>query len=323
MIDYTVLVLEGAYASSVAVTLDMLRAAAALAPRARAAAPSWRVISTGGPEVQLGSGLSIRAQPVKRLPRNDGSTWVIPGLGLEGLDAIERRFAMADAQAAIALLQRHAGPVAASCSAVFLLQRAGLLKGRRATTTWWLAPTLRQMEPECRVDADQMVCADGRVVTAGAALAQADLMLHLLRSRFGNPLAESVSRGLLIDARQAQAPFIVPEVLAIGDELVARLAKRIERSLPATPSVADLAREFCVSERTLARRVDRATGKSPLALIQSVRLQRARALLAGSRMTVDQVAEAVGYQDATALRRLMRKLAGATPNAFRPARVTA
>lgn len=74
-----------------------------------------------------------------------------------------------------------------------------------------------------------------------------------------------------------------------------------------------------MSERTLARHVKRATGKSTLALLQSVRQRRARALLESSRLTVEQVAAAVGYQDATALRRLMRRVAGANPSRFRPA----
>ena len=72
-----------------------------------------------------------------------------------------------------------------------------------------------------------------------------------------------------------------------------------------------------MSERTLARHVMKATGKSTQALLQGVRLRRARALLESSRMTVDQVAGAVGYQDATALRRLMKKVAGANPSRYR------
>ena len=35
-------------------------------------------------------------------------------------------------------------------------------------------------------------------------------------------------------------------------------------------------------------------------------------------MTVEQVAEAVGYGDATALRRLMKKTTGANPSRYRP-----
>lgn len=73
-----------------------------------------------------------------------------------------------------------------------------------------------------------------------------------------------------------------------------------------------------MSERTLARHVQTATGRSTLALVQNIRLGKARMLLETSRLTVDQVAERVGYGDATALRRPMRKVAGATPKRFRP-----
>ena len=92
-----------------------------------------------------------------------------------------------------------------------------------------------------------------------------------------------------------------------------------QASSPTSPTytISELAREFCMSERTLSRHIHKATGKSTQALVQSVRLRRARALLESSRMTVEQVAGAVGYQDATALRRLMKKVAGANPSRYR------
>ena len=189
-------------------------------------------------------------------------------------------------------------------------------KGRRAA---WLAPTLAKESPRCRVDADRMVCADGPVVTAGAAFAHADLMLHLLRERCGPKLSESVARLLLLEHRHAQAPFVLPEVLASGHALVAKLTARLEKALPNVPPISQLARELCVSERTLSRHVRQATGKSTSGLVQSVKLRRARALLENSRMTIDQIAAAVGYQDATALRRLVRKTTGASPARFRMA----
>ena len=164
-----------------------------------------------------------------------------------------------------------------------------------------------------------MVCVDGPVVTAGAAFAHADLMLHLLRERLGPALSDAVSRMLLLEHRHSQSPFVVPEVLASGHALVAQLTARIEKSLPVVPPISQLARELCVSQRTLSRHVHKATGKSTNALVRSVILRRARALLENSRMTIDQIAEAVGYQDATALRRLVRKTTGASPAQFRTA----
>lgn len=322
MSDFTILVLPGAYASSVAVTLDMLAAAARLAPRAKSPRPTWRVLSPDGPDVVLSGGLRLDALRLPARSRHDESTWIVPGLGTENPAAIEERLARDDAARAVGAIRRHAargGAVAASCSAVFLLRAAGLLSGRRATTSWWLAPELRRLEPACDVDADRMVCADGLVTTAGAALAQSDLMLHLLRARFGVALADAVARVLLIDGRQAQAPFALPAMMANGSELIRRLTQRIEASLPRPPTVAALASECAMSSRTLARHVRAATGRGPLALVQGVRLNRARQLIESSRMTIAQVAESVGYEDATALRRLMRKAAGAPPSRFRAA----
>lgn len=321
MIDFTILVLPGTFPSSVALTLDILSAATALARSVGCAEPRWRVVSTDT-SVSLSHGLKIEAKVLPKVARADGSTWVVPGLGMTSPRAIMNRFAQPDVPRAIKALQVHAragGTVAASCSGVFLLHAAGLLAGKKVTTSWWLAPLLQQREPGCVVDADRMVLRDGTVVTAGAAFAQTDLMLHLLRTQFSPALADAVSRALLIDGRQSQAQFIVPTMLANGNELVAKLVTRFESSLPNPPSVSEIAAEFGMSDRTLSRHVRAATGRSTSALLQSVRLTKARALLETSKLTVEQVAERVGYVDTTALRRLMRKVMGATPRQFRPA----
>lgn len=320
MTDFTILVLPGAYATSVAATLDILRTASLLAPRTKLARPTWRVLSPSGGSVSLSSGMSVATDALPKRRRADASTWVVPGLGLDDAVAVETRMANDDALQAIKAVATHVaggGEVAASCSAVFLLQRASLLPGRRVTTSWWLAPELRRLEPRCVVDADRMVCADGPVHTAGAAFAQTDLMLHLLRIRFGVALADAVSRVLLIDGRQAQANFVMPTMMSNGNELVGRLVKRIEAGLPTPPSVEKLAGELAMSPRTLSRYVRNATGRSTMALVQSVRLNRARMLIESSRMSIESVAEQVGYSDATALRRLMRKAAGSNPSRYR------
>ena len=321
MYDFTILIASGAYASSVATTLDMLTAAAKMAPRVGAATPTWRVRSLAEGRTCLSNGLYIDAKPLPKRVEADSSIYVIPGLATDSASAVDARLSKPDALLAVKALKAHArtgGTIAASCAGVFLLQAAGLLKDRKATTTWWLASHLQQAEPRCTVDANRMVIADGPIWTAGAAFAQTDLMLQLLRMRFGAALADAVSRVLLIDGRDAQAPFIVPAMLANGNDFIARLSQQIDGAFPNTLSIVDIAKKHRISERTLARRIKAATGKSPSALIQFVRLKRARILLETSRMSIDQIAEHIGYSDATALRRLMRKVFGTTPRQFRP-----
>ncbi|MGZ5786614.1 MAG: GlxA family transcriptional regulator, partial [Ramlibacter sp.] len=150
MHDFTVLVLPGAFATSVSATLDILGAAAAVAPRLKVSPPTWRVVSARAGPVPLTAGVTVQAQGLPRRAHEDKSTWIIPGLATETLDAIVARLAKPDSIRIARALKAHlaaGGAVAASCSAVFLLQSCGALAGRRVTTSWWLAPALQQLEP--------------------------------------------------------------------------------------------------------------------------------------------------------------------------------
>lgn len=324
MDDFIVLILEGQLSSAVAITRDILDAASQLAPSCGLAKPRWRLCSLQGGVIPLQGGFSLQTEA---LPEECAANtlWIVPGLGVPERAALRQRLLAEDVGAAVVRMREHlaqGGQIAAACTSVFLLQQAGALDGRSATVTWWLAPLLQKLAPSCRVDADRMLCTDGPVITCGAALAQIDLMLYLLRSRCGSELTAAVSRVMMVDARQAQqAAFIVPQMLASGDALVARLSERIEQALPDAPGVEALAAECCMSERTLARHIRKATGKSTIALIQNIRFMRARHLLENSRMTVEQVAAAVGYSDATALRKLIRKVSGGNPSQSRGMRV--
>ncbi|XXF79689.1 helix-turn-helix domain-containing protein [Myxococcaceae bacterium GXIMD 01537] len=317
--DFTLIVLEGAFSTSVAATLDMLRAARALG----AESLRFEVCSVDGGEVRLSGRMGIETSRLRVMARNDRTTWVIPGLGTTHAAAVRARLAQPDAAKLAKAVARHVargGRVAASCTAVFLLQQAGVLTYRRATTTWWLAGLLAEMEQRCVVDANAMVCADGPIVTAGAAFAQTDLMLHLLRERCGARLVDLLARTLLLDGRQAQAKFIAPELLANGDALIARITSEVEAHFPNPPSVAELASRLAMTERTLSRHVQRVTGRSTIALVHSVKVRRAQALLQSTRLSVEDVAAEVGYQDASTLRRLMKKLGGGSPRALRTTR---
>ncbi|MCP3144544.1 GlxA family transcriptional regulator [Pyxidicoccus xibeiensis] len=316
---FTLIVPEGAFATGVTATLDMLQAARTLGAKSL----HFEVCSVDGGAVRLSSHVSIETSRLRMMAREDRTTWVIPGLGTTHAAAVRARLARPDATRLSKAIARHVsrgGRVAASCSSVFLLQQAGVLPHRRATTTWWLGGLLAEMERRCTVDTNAMVCADGPVITAGAAFAQTDLMLHLLRERCGARLVDLLARTLLLDGRQAQAKFVAPELLANGDALIARITSELEARFPSPPGVAELASKLGMTERTLSRHVRRATGRSPLALVHSVKVRRAQALLHSTRLSVDDVAAEVGYQDAGTLRRLLKKLGGGSPRALRSAR---
>lgn len=320
MKDFEIIVVDGTNPSGVAMTRDILEASRLFATRTGQPPPTWSFHSPTGGRVRLQGGLSIDTAKLPRRKASRGAVVLVPGIWVEEPRQLRERIVREDCREVVDYLRRRASAgaeVAASCSAVFLLQAAGLIDDRQCTTTWWLAPELARLAPRSRVEGNRILCVDGPVITAGAAFAQSDVMLYLLRRRFGAALVDGVSRALLLHERAESAQFVVPSMLASGDVLVSKLTRRVETALPDIPSVAQLAKELCVSERTLGRHVRHATGMGTNAMIRSIRVHRARTLLRSSRMTIEQVALAVGYRDSTALRRLMHKAVGTSPGRVR------
>lgn len=314
-IGLDILALHDASLTALGVTFDVVSAANGLAGR-RLFAP--RVLAAEGPHARLRGNVLAPAQPLAGArPRE---LVVVPGLGVTEAAKIDARLAAPDVAPACAWLRKaHAGgaTVAASCSAVFVLGRAGLLDGRRCTTTWWLLPALKAQLPACETTTDSMVTEQDGVWTAGAAFAHIDLMLALVARLAGAGLASDVARHLVVEQRSSQARYVAPSFLAAQDPLAGRVEALVREGLPAAPSLAELAERVGVGQRTLARRLGAATGLSPMRLVQKIRLDTALHLLQTTRHPVDRIAQDVGFEDSSALYRLVVRHTGQTPSAFR------
>jgi transcriptional regulator GlxA family with amidase domain len=315
MIGFDVLVLEGASASAVGVTIDVVSAANRIlgepAFDLRFVAPQSQVVLRGG--------LIAAAQPVAHATPRD--VVVVPGLGVAEPKEIAARLDSTDVGAAAPWLARaHAGGavIAASCTAVFVLAAAGLLEQRRCVTTWWLGADLARVEPAAKVVIDEMVIRDGPIWTAGSAFAHIDLMLALMRHFNGAALTDELANRLVADQRTSQASFLIPSHLAARDEAVATMERFVRSRLDEPHTLDSLARSCGLSTRTLARRTQNAVGLSPLQLVQRVRLERCLHLLRTTRMPLEEITAAVGLADPATLHRLVKKHTGHSPGALRP-----
>ena len=246
--------------------------------------------------------------PTVRPPTRAPDLVVVPALACKQPASIVGALDQPDVRELIAIVASYARRcrVAAACTGTFVLASAGVLDGRRATTTWWLAPTFRQKFPAVDLDEGEMIVADKGVLTAGAALAHLDLALAVIRERSPD-LASLVARYLLIDDRPSQAPFVAPSHVALDDELVKRFERWIRRHLGEPFELARAAKAIGTSERTLQRRIRAVLGRPPISFVQDLRLERAVHLLRVSRDSSDDIAGAVGYGDGSTLRTLLRR----------------
>ncbi len=84
-------------------------------------------------------------------------------------------------------------------------------------------------------------------------------------------------------------------------------------------SFAELAQACSMSARTLHRRLAE-NGTSYRSLLDEARFRAARELLQGTRMTIAEIAENLGYSEVSSLSRSFRRWSGKDPTTFRQAR---
>ncbi len=245
---------------------------------------------------------------------------VVPGLGLTTPRGVEDFFAGRTGRSMVEWLRRS-GPrfplVAASCSAVFTLAEAELLDGRTATTTWWLGSEFRRRYPNVELDESRMTVESSDVITAGAALAQLDLMLHLIARAVSVDLARKVSRFLVIDQRPSQARYMALSFVAGLPPTITEIDRWIRSNIARPFSIGELAHSVGMSPRTLDRRIRKATGQGPSRLVQKIRAEQAAHFLQTSSLSLGEISEAVGYTDVSTLRRLLRRFVGCSPSELR------
>lgn len=330
-----VIAIDGALDSALALSVDIIAAANRIAVASGRPRPfALRTFAPRRRWIRSGAGYRIEVDAtIERAGALDAV--VLLGMNAPTEGELDAALARPDVAAAGRFAARRASRgalVLASCSGSFVLASTGVLDGFRATTSWWLGPAFRARFPRVELcERSTLIASAGaaawprrgraargpRIVTAGAALSHADLMLWLVRRYAGPAIADLCLRYLVIDERPSQARYAVIEHLARSSDEVARADAWARRHLGEPFTIGDLARAAGVSERTLARRFQQALGTSPLRFVQRLRAERGAHLLQTTRDRVDAIASRVGYSDPVALRRILRRELGTTPRALR------
>lgn len=104
---------------------------------------------------------------------------------------------------------------------------------------------------------------------------------------------------------------------AAGDPLLARAFSYIHNHYTTAVTAEQAAAEASLSVRHFHRLFAQAAGVTFTHYLQDLRLVRSRELLRNTRLTIPQIAEAVGYQDKGFFLALFKKRMGQTPREYR------
>lgn len=314
MLPTTILALETALASSVTITIDVLAMANRILMQADRP-PAFDVRLQG-----RGAGLFrpflVSAEATHATP----NLMIVPAQGLSKATSYQDRLKEPDVlegRELVLAAARAGAHIASSCTGALLVASTGLLDGRQATSAWWLGPVFVELFPSVRLTTAELIVNDGSVTTAGAAMAQMDLMVGLVARYAGAEVAEACARTMVLDERRSQTPYMAVSLLAASSESVARAAAWARARLGEPISVGDLAAAVGQSSRTFSRRVARATGLSPVQFLQQLRVERAIELIETTILPFEAIAFQVGYSDPSTLRGLVRRGAGLGPRDLR------
>ncbi len=270
-----------------------------------------KVLSEEGGLVSSSCGLTVATQP---LGRSACDTIVV--VGGRGTAAATRRHALVQY---IRRISRRARRVCSVCTGAFLIAKAGLLDGRKATTHWQSAGELRRSFPKIRMDSDQIYVKDGNIYTSGGVTAGIDLALTLVEEDLGVTVAQAVARDLLVYHRRAGAQAQFSSLLELGptSDRIRRALHYAREHLRETLSLDVLAAAARIGPRQFSRQFVRETGETPAKAIERLRAEEARIRVSGSSDPIEAVARHVGFSDPERMRRAFLRLFGQPPQAIR------
>jgi transcriptional regulator GlxA family with amidase domain len=317
--DITVLFLDQMFSSTAAGPMEVFRHAGLL----------WNIF-TGtqrSPRFRVTTA-SADGRPVTC----DGGIWIQPNMALQDVEETDLIFVpaawlsidgVAELNAPIVRWLKQRGDsgvaVASVCSGVGLVAAAGLLDGKRATTHWGLAEQFRQKYPRVQWKPELMVTEDGGFYCGGGVNASLDLSIYLVERFCGHEIAIQTAKALLIETQRAwQSGFaIIPLKTDHRDGAISSAQEWMHKNFAKTFSLEDPARHIGMSVRNFLRRFRQATGDSPLVYLQKLRVAAAKRMLESDHSTMQEISDAVGYQDIAFFRALFQRHTGLSPSAYR------
>jgi transcriptional regulator GlxA family with amidase domain len=272
-------------------------------------------VGTTRSPVQSASGLTVTPDRTIFDPCPHFDTVIVPG-GL-GVFNILDDTTVVDWIAAQSADCRRMGAI---CNGVFALGAAGLINDRVVTTHWMDVGRLKKMFPRARLQPDRIFVKDRHIYTTAGVTAGTDLSLVFIEEDFGKKTALDVAKYLVVYLRRAggQSQFSpLLEIQAGGNTLVGAVQSYVLDNLSARHTLESLAGQMNISPRNLTRIFKKACGMTPMRFVNDARIDLARRCLESTDLSLKEIAQHCGIENAESLRRIFTRRLDIAPLDYR------
>lgn len=309
--------IEGALASSLALPLEMLRAAAQhrQARAHGAATPQLCIAAEHRGSVCMSGALRIGADtPAARVDAADlaiiPSLWRAPHAAAAGHPRIA---------ACIARLATAGTRLCAVGTGSYFPAQLGLLDERPATTHWSFFADFARRFPAVRLQRNHLITRSANYYCAGSVNSGADLMVHFVRELFDEAAARQVESQFSPEIRRPfeAHSFVEGETGAHPDEAIWLVQDWMLEHLGEPLRVPELAARAGLAPRSFSRRFRAALGTSPLEFLLRARVRAAQELLRASNLSIGEIAHRCGFADPGHFSRVFSARGGGSPQDYR------
>ena len=272
----------------------------------------WEIVSRDGQSVEASNGMALVAD--RAIDTAPIYAMAITCAGFDPDEHYDRRI-----KSWLSKLNSAGSDLGAMDTGSFILARAGLLDGYRATTHWESLDSFRESFPKVEVENALFIIDRNRLTCAGGTAAL-DMMLHLISVQHGHRLATAVSEQFIHarirdpQDRQRMEPRVRQGISHSG---LARAIALMESNLEDPLDAERLADAAGLSLRQLERLFRRHFKMTPRRYYLDLRLQRARALLQYTDLPVVEIAVACGFGSAAHFSRSYHAWTGKAPSGER------
>jgi transcriptional regulator GlxA family with amidase domain len=209
-----------------------------------------------------------------------------------------------------------------ACSGIFLLAETGLFDERDATVHFAYARAFSELFPSITIHPERVLVISGRredLVSSGASSTWHDLVLYLIARHAGATTAQAVARSFALQwHHDGLAPYIVFEGKDDhGDGEILGAQHWLSKHFAVASPIDEVVKRSKLAARTFKRRFVSATGITPIAYVQRLRIEEAKRRLERTDVPVDEISWRVGYEDSAFFRRLFKRVTGMAPGAYR------
>ena len=294
----TIITVPNALGSTVTIPLEMLSAAndIARARRQRDKIVTLDVVSVGEETVTLSGGLKIHCEKsISDVRKTDlifvPGIWGNPRKTLNAYDGL------------YAWLRNQYNSNCTICSIV----------------TGSYFDEFQNLFPKVRLQRKRFITSANNIFCTGSVNAARDIMLHFVQLLYGESIADEISHHFTHELKRSYESLLLSkdQQATHHDELIIKVQEWLQENYANNLHVSEVADNFKLSARSLNRRFKNATTTTPLQYLQELRIEQANELLKKSNLSVSEVADQVGYQDASYFTSLFKKLNSVTPNEYK------